>query len=260
MIKVILWMVVIVMSGFVALCALLYTRQRSMLYYPTPEVNSSAAQAVRLSHQGQSLKVWYVPGDTDQALIYFGGNAEDVSLNISQFKRLFPRHSLYLHNYRGYGGSSGQPTEEGLYSDAMALYEYVQKKHQNIAVMGRSLGTGIAVYLASHKKVKRVVLVTPYDSMVNVASHYYPFIPVSLLLKDRYESIKRAGMLDMAVLVIVADRDEVIPRSSTDGLVSVLAPENTEVTIISGATHNSIGSFPQYEESLRTFLSNPSAQ
>jgi len=251
---------VIVMSGFVALCVLLYTRQRSMLYYPTPEVNSSEALAIRLSNQGQNLKVWYVQRDTDQALIYFGGNAEDVSFNISQFRRLFPHHSIYLHNYRGYGGSSGHPTEESLYSDATALYEYAIKQHQKITVMGRSLGTGVAVYLASQREVKRLVLVTPFDSMVNVASHYYPFIPVSLLLKDRYESIKRAGVLDMPVLVVAADRDEVIPRSSTDRLVSVLPPGNTIVTVISGANHNSIGSFPQYEESLRTFLTNPFVQ
>ena len=260
MIRTVLWTVILALAGFAGLCALLYARQRSMLYYPTPQVNSGEAQALRLPHEGQSLKVWYVKRDTGQALIYFGGNAEDVALNISQFKQLFPHHSLFLHNYRGYGGSSGQPTEAGLCSDAKALYDYVRKNYQNIDVMGRSLGSGVAVYLASEKEVQRLVLVTPYDSMVNVASTYYPFIPVSLLLKDRYDSRKRADKLDMDILVIIAERDEVIPRRSSDGLVSALGPENTTVTVIGAASHNSIGSFPEYEEVLRTFLNKSSMQ
>ena len=235
-------------------------RQRSLLYYPTPPVNSSEARAIQLSHEGQNLKVWYVEKDTDRALIYFGGNAEDVALNISLFKQLFPRHALFLPNYRGYGGSSGEPSQGALFFDAAALYDYVRKDYQRIDVMGRSLGSGVAVYLASEKPVERLVLVTPYDSMVQVASLYYPFIPVSLLLKDRYESSKRAPLLDMDILVLVAEQDEVIPRRSTDDLILALPPERTIVASIAGATHNSIGSSPEYQADLNTFLNRPVKQ
>lgn len=260
MLKSLFWIVVITLSGFAALCGFLYLRQRSMLYYPTPPVNSSEARAIRLTHEGQNLKVWHVERETNRALIYFGGNAEDVALNISLFKQLFPRHALFLPNYRGYGGSSGEPSQDALFSDAAALYDHVQKDFQHIAVMGRSLGSGVAVYLASERPVERLVLVTPYDSMVHVASLYYPFIPVSLLLKDRYESIDRAALLDMPVLALVAEQDEVIPGRSTDELISALPPGQTIVKVIAGATHNSIGSFPEYQAALSTFLNGPVKQ
>ncbi len=225
-----------------------------MLYYPTPSVNSSEAQVIMLSHQDQSLKVWHIPGSSDRAFIYFGGNAEDVALNIPQFKRLFPQYSIYLHNYRGYGGSTGKASETALFSDAGALYDYVKTKHREISVIGRSLGTGVAVYLASIKEVSRLVLVTPFDSMVNLARNYYFLVPVSLLLKDKFDSLRRAGRLVTPTLVLIAEYDEVIPRKRADSLVSALKQEMTGVEVIKGAGHNTIGSSPQYEKALSVFL------
>lgn len=254
MIKVTLWMLFLSFSAYLIMCALLYTKQRSMLYYPTPPVNSSEAQVIWLSHQEQSLKVWHIPGRSDRSLIYFGGNAEDVAMNIPQFKRLFPEYSIYLHNYRGYGGSTGKASETALFSDAGALYDYVKTKYQEISVIGRSLGTGVAVYLASEKKVSRLVLVTPYDSMVNLARNYYFQVPVSLLLKDKFDSLSRAGRLATPTLVLIAEHDEVIPRKRADALVSALNPEITRVEVIKGAGHNTIGSSPQYEKALSVFL------
>lgn len=258
MIKVTLWMVFLAAVSYLAMCALLYTRQRSMLYYPTPPVNTSEAQVIWLSHQDQSLKVWHIPGRSDRALIYFGGNAEDVALNIPQFKRLFPQYSIYLHNYRGYGGSTGNASETALFSDAGALYDYVKTKHREIAVIGRSLGTGVAVHLASKKEVSRLVLVTPYDSMVNLGRNYYFLVPVSLLLEDKFDSLSRAGRLAIPTLVLIAEYDEVIPRKRADSLVSALKPEMTRVELIKGAGHNTIGSSPQYEKALSVFFDQSS--
>jgi len=244
--------------AYLIMCAFLYTRQRSMIYYPTHPVNSSEAQVIWLSHQGQSLKVWHIPGGSDRAFIYFGGNAEDVALNIPQFKRLFPQYSIYLHNYRGYGGSTGKASETALFSDAGALYDYVKTKHREISVIGRSLGTGVAVYLASIKEVSRLVLVTPFDSMVNLARNYYFLVPVSLLLKDKFDSLRRAGRLVTPTLVLIAERDEVIPRKRAYSLVSALKPEITRVEVIKGAGHNTIGSSSHYEKVLSAFFDQSS--
>jgi pimeloyl-ACP methyl ester carboxylesterase len=257
MIKVTLWMVFLAAVSYLIMCALLYARQRSMIYYPTHPTNSGEAKVIWLSHQGQSLKVWHIPGSSDRALIYFGGNAEDVAMNIPQFKRLFPEYSIYLHNYRGYGGSTGSISENALFSDAGALYDFVKTKHREIAVIGRSLGTGVAVFLASEEKVRRLVLVTPFDSMVNLARSYYWLVPVSLLLKDRFDSLSRVARLATPTLVLIAEHDEVIPRKRADTLVSALKPEITRVEVIKGAGHNTIGSYPQYEKVLSAFLDKP---
>jgi len=254
MIKVTLWLMFLASMAYLSMCVLLYKKQRSILYYPMSSVTSDEAEVIWLSHDNQSLKVWHIPGSgEDRAIIYFGGNAEDVSLNISQFKRLFPQHSIYLHNYRGYGGSTGKASETALFSDAVALYDHVRPEHNNIIVMGRSLGTGVAVYLAAEKEVSSLVLVTPYDSMVNLARGYYPLVPVSLLLKDRFDSRSRVGGLDIPTLLLIAEYDEVIPRKRADALISAMKPAMTMAEIITGTGHNSIGSSPQYEKALSAF-------
>lgn len=254
MVKSLALMVVCAVFAYLALCAFLYMRQRTMLYYPTIAVTYAGAESFWLSNEGQRLKVWHISGNSDKALIYFGGNAEDVSINIPQFKALFGNYSIYLHNYRGYGGSTGAPTENGLVSDARALFDHLQDKHEHISVMGRSLGTGVAIALASERRVNRLVLVTPYDSMAHLASTYYPFFPVSLLLKDTYDSLSRSTGIDIPTLLLIAEHDEIIPRRISESLSSALKSVHTTVTVIRGAGHNTIETFPSYEKALTAFL------
>ena len=253
MIKLVLWMVFLAGGSYILFCALLYSRQRSMLYYPVPESRANA-EVIRIDNGDVSLKNWHVPGEGKKALLYFGGNAEDVTGNIAQFRKVFPNIDLFLHNYRGYGGSSGRPTEEGLYADSTALYDHIADAFDEIIVMGRSLGTGVAVYLASERSVEKLILVTPYDSMVKLASSHYPFVPVEPLLKDRYESASRIPSIKEEILVLIAEHDEVIPRKRSDALVSAIDPQQATVRVISSANHNSIQMFPEYETALREFV------
>lgn len=240
--------------AYIAICTILYLSQRSSIYYPTPEVSARYGTPLVLSNGSVKLKVWKVQEGREQALIYFGGNAEDVALNIPQFVKLFPDHTLYLHNYRGYGGSGGSPTERGLLSDALLLYDQVRSTHKGVDVVGRSLGTGVATYLAANRDVERLVLVTPFDSLVNVASAHFPLFPVKLLMKDRYESFSYAPRLGMPKLILLAERDEIIPRRNSERLIDFLDRNTTRVTIIGGADHNSISVFREYEEAMAAFL------
>lgn len=254
MIKLILWILLIGVVCYGCLCLYLFLRQRSLLYYPHPPTASADAEVFWLENEDQRIKIWRVENGPGPALIYFGGNAEDVSGNIGFFKALAPSCSLYLMNYRGYGGSSGVPTEESLFADSLALYEQVRMHHDEIIVMGRSLGSGIAVYLASKRAVTAVVLATPYSSIAALAASYYPFMPVSPLLKDRYDSDKYAADIAVPVLTLTAEHDEIIPRKISNDLIASFAPGIAEDIVIEKTGHNNIEQSPAYRFHLSRFL------
>jgi pimeloyl-ACP methyl ester carboxylesterase len=239
---------------YVAFCAYLYGAQRSLIYFPTPESTHAGAEVVPLATDGATLKVLAVRRAGPQALIYFGGNAEDVGLNIDELARALPQHSLYLVNYRGYGGSTGRPSETDLFADALAVHDHVQARHPDISVVGRSLGAGVATYLASRRPTGKLVLVTPFDSLVNVARGYYRLLPVELLLKDRYDSASRAAEVTAPVLVVIAERDEIVPRARSQALVEAFAAEQVRVSVIPGARHNTLDAQPAYLEAVSAFL------
>jgi uncharacterized protein len=236
------------------LCALLYLLQSRLLYLPTPEVALHGVPSIRVQHDGAALKVWELHPDARTALIYFGGNAEEVSLNAADFAAAFPDTAVYLVNYRGYGGSTGRPSEAALLSDAKAIFDWAAARHDRIAVVGRSLGSGVAVALAANRPVYRLVLVTPYDSIANVAADHFPLFPVRRLLRDRYDSLLRIGELRAPVLVLLAERDEVVLRARSDALIAAIPSGARQTLVIRGSTHNDISSFPAFWQSLRNFV------
>lgn len=240
--------------AYLGLCVLMYFGQRSQIYFPVRESSPQGAAAMRLATGGADLKIWVVARPGPQALVYFGGNAEDVAGNLSVFAAAFPAHSLYLVNYRGYGGSTGSPTETGLLDDAAAIFDQLRPRHAQISVIGRSLGTGVAIHLASIREVHRLVLVTPYDSLVNVASGHFRYLPVGWLMRDRYESVRRVAAVRAPTLVVIAGADEIIPRARSQALVAAFPVAQLEVVVLEGATHNGVDRFPQYLERIEEFL------
>ena len=246
-------------AAYLALCAWVYATQRAQIYFPVPESHQPGLQATWLESQGERIKVWTVPRPGTRALVYFGGNAEDVAGNAESFAAAFPGHSLYLVNYRGYGGSTGRPSEAGLHADALVVYDHVRREHDAVTVVGRSLGSGVAVQLASKRPVDRLVLVTAYDSLVNVARHYFRWLPVGLLLRDRYDSARRAGAIRAPVLIVAAGDDEIIPRSRTEALVASFAPGQARLVVVPGVTHNTLDWSPGYLGALQEFLGYASA-
>ena len=239
---------------YLGLCAWVYATQRSQIYFPTPETESRVAQALWIDSAGERLKVWAVERPGPRALLYFGGNADDVAGHIEPFAAAFPEHSLYLVNYRGYGGSSGRPSETGLVQDALAVFDHVKLRHTDVSVMGRSLGSGVAVQLAAVRPVSRLVLVTPFDSLVNVAKEHLRWLPVGLLMRDRYESASRVRAVQAPVLVVIAGEDEIIPRARSQALVSAFAPGQVQVVIVLGVGHNTLDLAPEYLGSVQAFL------
>jgi hypothetical protein len=243
-----------VVIAYLGLCAWVYVTQRSQIYFPTPEARQPGTQVLWVKSTGAKLKVWMVGRPGPRALLYFGGNAEDVAANLDDFSRTFPGHSLYLVNYRGYGGSIGEPSEAGLYADALAVHDRVRAEHAEISVMGRSLGAGVAVYLASERPVERLVLVTAFDSLVEVARAHFRWLPVARLLQDRYESVRRAPAVRAPVLMVVAGGDEIIPEARSRALAAAFAPGQARVVVVPGATHNTLDLSPAYLRTVRAFL------
>jgi pimeloyl-ACP methyl ester carboxylesterase len=251
---------VILYAGLVAsaiyglVCVLLYVAQDRLLYLPTPEVTHPGVHALRIGRGAATLKVWELHGAAQPALIYFGGNAEDVGANIADFDAVFPERAVYLVNYRGYGGSTGRASEAALISDAEAIYDSLRMHHDPIAVIGRSLGSGVAVALAARRPVERLILVTPFDSIANVAADHLPWLPVRWLVRDRYDSLQRLGAVHSATLVVVAEHDEVVLRARSDALIAALPAPLRHTLLVAGATHNDVSFYPAYNQSLREFL------
>jgi len=249
--RILLTLIAIAAALYISACAALYFFQRSLIYYPQPGANGSAAGRMNLRSGEVDLVISIRERAGPAAVIYFGGNAEDVSASLPELSQAFADRALYLMNYRGYGGSAGSPTEAALHHDALALFDMARRNHQDIVVVGRSLGTGIAIRLATQREVSRLVLVTPYDSLQELAAAQFPLFPVRWLLDDKYESNRYAHQVVAPTQVIVAEHDEVIPRASTDSLFRRFPPGVARLTVLAGAGHNSVSAHPHYLEVLR---------
>jgi pimeloyl-ACP methyl ester carboxylesterase len=253
--------ILILVFGLLSL--LLYLFQERMIFFPQkivgPKPEAFAADEISFTHEGVGLHGWFIrakgPGSS-VLIVYYGGNAEELSGNLSDFKD-FPCASVLLVNYRGYGMSAGRPSQTALFSDAVFILDTIiqrEKIHpQRIILMGRSLGSGVAVYVARLRKVAGVILVTPFDSLVEVAKKHYPFFPVRLLLKHRFDSASLAPGIAAPMLGIIAGRDEIIPTSSSQRLMQLWGGPVSTITIPK-ATHNDVQLHESYRRAIDDFI------
>ncbi len=247
-------LILIAFCFYASACLALFLFQRSLIYAPRPAAHDAAGTTLSLRVPDAELVVSTRPHDGRKALIYFGGNAEDVSASLMSFADAFPEYAIYLLHYRGYGGSTGTPNEEALSADALALFDRVHAEHPDIAVIGRSLGSGVATRLASRRPVGRLILVTPFDSVVGIAADLFPYFPVRWILTDRYESSRYAPDIHAPTLVLQAEHDEVIPAASTERLVAAFDRKTIRRVVIPGVGHNDISMSDQYLGQMRSVL------
>ena len=250
--RILMFSAVIVIALYLALCVALWVFQRALIYYPQPRAVESPL--LTLSRSDALVLVSVREHEGPKALIYFGGNAEDVSRNLPAFSSAFADHALYFLHYRGYGGSTGSPSEEALARDALALFDQVYASHSQVALVGRSLGSGVAVRLASQRPASRLVLITPYNSLAELAARQFPMFPVRWLLQDRFESWRYARQISVPTLLMAAEHDEVIARSSTQRLFQHFAPGVAVLRVVPGVGHNSISASPDYLKLLGSAL------
>ena len=253
--RLILTIIALLVLGYAGVSALLYFKQRDLIYFPAATTVPASETDFSLTQDGVTLRGWKLNPGQANALIYFGGNAERLESSRAEFARLFPGRTVYLLPYRGYGASEGKPSETVLFSDALALFDAVQAQHPSgdIAVVGRSLGSGVASYLASQRPVQKLALVTPFDSLAEVAQSHYRWLPVRWLISDAYASHQYLQQYPGPLLIVRAGRDEVVPPANTDRLITSLEAPPTVVDFPL-ADHNDISLQPRYGETLRDFL------
>lgn len=247
-------LIVILTGTYVLICFSLFLMQRQMIYFPTSEVSSSSVNDILINTGEVRIKVWILNPGKQKALIYFGGNAENVAYNIDDFRRIFNDSTVYLINYRGYGGSSGYPHEKGFYRDALFAYDHFAPHHSIVSVMGRSVGSAVATYLASKRSIDRLILVTPFDSAESIAKRFYPFFPMGLILQEKLDSVGRAAEITENVLIIAAADDEIIPYKNTQNLAKAFGKEQLQLVSISETEHNTVHLHPAYERTIKKFM------
>jgi uncharacterized protein len=237
---------------------LMYLAQDSLIFFPQPVPEARRAQIASQrpvesvfidAEDGTRLHAWHVKGDP--LVMYFGGNAEEVSWMLDDAVRRAPGTGWLLVDYRGYGSSGGKPSEKALVADALRWYDRFPENRRYL--FGRSLGSGVAVQLAAQRPVAGVILVAPFDSLVEVGKHHYPVLPVGLLLRHRFDSASVAPKIMAPLLCIVAARDEIIPAVHAQRLYDAWGGPKQLITL-EGAGHNSTDNHANYWPSIAAFI------
>jgi fermentation-respiration switch protein FrsA (DUF1100 family) len=225
------WIVVWVAAGYLGIGALMYFAQRALMYFPDRARTAPAAAGLPQAQEvmldtadGERVIAWHVPPRGDKpVVIYFHGNGGALNLRVDRFQRIVAAgFGLLALSYRGYGGSTGKPTEAGLIEDARAAYAYAAGRYPRIALWGESLGTGVAVALAEEKPVTHLILDAPYTSTVDVAANLYWFLPVRLLMKDQFRSDLRIQQVKAPVLILHGEADTIIPIAYGERLLAMI--------------------------------------
>ena len=257
-------LLVFLFVGYIGLVALMYFAQRALMYFPdttraAPAVAGfpEAEEVVLDTADGERVIIWHVaPRRADAPVIlYFHGNGGALQHRVDRFRALTAEgQGLVALSYRGYGGSTGSPSETGILADATAAYDFAIARYPaaRLILWGESLGTGVAVALASERPVGRVILESPFSAAVDVAAAAYPFVPVRWLMKDQFRSDLRIAKVTAPLLIMHGERDDVIPIGFGERLYS-LAKSPKRFVRLAGGGHSNLGGFGA-TEAVKTFL------
>jgi fermentation-respiration switch protein FrsA (DUF1100 family) len=256
---------IIALLTYAVLCAILYFSQRALMYFPdrarTLPADAGLPQAVEevlTSTNGAKVIVWHVPPRGDKPVVlYFHGNGGSLSYRVDRFRALIADGTgLVALSYRGYGGSTGSPSEEGILADARAAYAFTAARYpaRRIAVFGESLGTGVSVAIAAEKPVGHVILQSPFTSAADVGAAVYFFVPVRFFMKDQFRSDDRIGAVKAPVLVLHGERDTIVPIRFGERLFAMIRSDKRFVRFPEGG-HVNLDPLGALSE-VRAFLQN----
>ena len=248
-------------AAFGGLVALMYVAQRSLMYFPerlhTPPAMAGLPEAQEVAFDtkdGERVIVWHVPPRGEKPVVlYFHGNGGALRNRVDRFRALIADgNGLVALSYRGYGGSTGSPTEAGLIADAEAAYAFAAARYpaERIVLWGESLGSGVAVALGAGHRVGRIV--QSFTSAADVGSHAYRFLPVRLLMKDQFRSDLQIAKVTAPLLFLHGVRDWVVPIGLGERLYA-LANEPKQFMRFSDAGHEEVDIYGA-QDAVRAFL------
>ncbi len=246
---------------YLAVVAYVYFTQDSKIFNfaqieKNPPIELQGAEKVSLKvAKGVILHGLYKKSKQNDAplIIYFGGNSDDATRFLLHVEGL-KGFNILTFNYRGYMNSGGKPSEKNLFKDAIKIYDEFAK-NSKVILIGRSLGTGVAVYLASKREVRGLVLITPYDSIASLAREKYPYLPIDLLLKYKFNSIKYISKIkNTPVAVIEVKGDTTVPNINTQRLIKKIKNLALHVEL-KNTTHADVLNHPNFENSIEKAIS-----
>jgi hypothetical protein len=251
---------------YVLIVGALFLFQRKMLYFPHAQMelpaayNVTMAQETLIAEDGTKLVVWkHAPQEGMPVILYFHGNAGNLSFRAEKFNAFVEAgFGVYALSYRGYGGSEGSPSEQAIYADARALIVDVTQTYplERIVLYGESLGTGVATQMATEFAAKATVLEAPFTSIAARAQEIYWFIPVSPLLKDRFDSLSKLAEVKTPLLIFHGGKDRIVPIHHGKKLFEA-AKEPKQAVFFDGITHTSFDP-TLLAEHVREFTNAPS--
>ncbi len=241
--------IVLIFALLLGVPAAAWFAQERLIFFPQPVAATAylPAEAKPLeivAADGTQLRGWMRGANAIPApvVLYFGGNAEEVSGTLVDPR--WPRDwTIVAINYRGYGTSEGAPAESALVADARVIYDAIAARPEvdarRIVAFGRSLGTGVAVKLGAARPLAGVILVSPFDSLAALGRTHYPWLPVSALLRHRFDSDTDARRIQVPLLAIVADRDSIVPHQRSQALYDAWAGPKSWL-VIPATDHNTL--------------------
>lgn len=260
-------LIMVVVMTYLSVVLLVYFGQSRLIYYPVQKI-SYMPDAIGLDYtpvniattDGEALHGWWVSApDAKGTVLFFHGNAGNISHRINYLK-MFERlgYNTLLFDYRGYGQSTGTPTESGTYLDAQAAWRYVTETQgiaaERIVLFGESLGGAVAVWLAAHEKPGLLVLASTFTSVPDMAAELYPFLPVRWIARFQYNTLESLQSVTCSVFIAHSPDDDIVPFAQSQRLLEA-APEPKEFLFLHGG-HNSGFIFmqPEWIKSLGTFM------
>jgi len=265
--RLVLSLLIVAVAGYGVAIGVIFFIQREYIYYPVgggaaPDADGPPIQVTRIdTADGERLTAWYLPAQTGKpTLLFFNGNAAGLEVQKGRWRRIADEGVGFLAiGYRGYDGSTGTPTEAGLHEDSLAAYRWLTARvpARDIVIHGFSLGSGVAVRLASEKPARGLVLEAPYTAAVDLAASALPWAPVNLLMQDQYLSRERIPKVRMPLLIVHGAADSVIPVEMGEQLFSMAHKPKTFVRM-AGSDHNTLTRDGLYDHVWR-FLGLPVA-
>jgi fermentation-respiration switch protein FrsA (DUF1100 family) len=252
------WLAALILIGYLAGLLVLFFAQRSFLF-PVPQKTRISPDAAGFPEaeehflttaDGEKVIVWHVPAKSGHPVIlYFPGNGDFLAGSVSRFRAMTSDGTgLVALSYRGYAGSSGAPSEQGLLLDAAAAYAFTSSRYSpdRIVVWGFSLGTGVAVALAAGQPVGKLILEAPYTSTADVAALRFRLVPIRWLMRDQFHSDEWIARVTAPLLIMHGARDRTVPIALGERLFSLAHAPKQFVKFPEGG-HDNLDNFGAIE-------------